>query len=301
MHYAAQLPEDVVLLHGCCHNPAGLDPSQDEWGAITDVLLERQLIPFIDMAYQGFAVGVDEDAFAVRYMAERLPEMIVSTSCSKNFGLYRDRVGTLSMMSADAATNKIVDSQVNNLVRTLYSMPPDHGGAVVSLILNDAELRASWLEELAAMRNRLQDMRRLLSETLQEKAPHHDFSHLSRAHGMFCFLGISAEQVARLKADHGVYMVDTSRVNLAGNYCRKRQLSRRVDRRHAVKRIASTSSIGTPSFKYSNSVISPMLRGTANINAAYTSPVLCSNFQRLGPSARVGPSNEVMSIRYINA
>ncbi len=207
---------DVVLLHGCCHNPAGLDPSQDEWAAITDVLLEKQLIPFIDMAYQGFAVGVDEDAFAVRYMAERLPEMIVSTSCSKNFGLYRDRVGTLSMMSADAATNKIVDSQVNNLVRTLYSMPPDHGGAVVSLILNNDEMRADWLDELAAMRNRLQDMRQLLSKTLQEKAPQHDFSHLNRAHGMFCFLGITAEQVGRLKTDHGVYMVNTSRVNLAG-------------------------------------------------------------------------------------
>ncbi len=207
---------DVVLLHGCCHNPSGLDPSHDEWAAISDLLLEKQLIPFIDMAYQGFASDIDDDAFAVRYMAKRLPEMIVSTSCSKNFGLYRDRVGTLSMLSADAATNKIVDSQVNNLVRTLYSMPPDHGGAVVSLVLNDPELRARWLEELATMRDRLQEMRQLLHDTLQQKAPEHDFSHLLRANGMFCFLGISPEQVARLKTDHGVYMVNTSRVNLAG-------------------------------------------------------------------------------------
>ena len=210
-------PGDIVLLHGCCHNPSGLDPSQDEWAAITEVLLEKQLIPFIDMAYQGFAVDLDEDAFAVRYMAARLPEMIVSTSCSKNFGMYRDRVGTLSMLSADAATNAIVDSQVNNLVRTLYSMPPrPRRRQSLVLFLTTPELRAKWLEELAEMRNRLRDMRQLLSDTLLEKAPGHDFSHLGRANGMFCFLGISPEQVAALKADHGVYMVNTSRVNLAG-------------------------------------------------------------------------------------
>ena len=207
---------DIVLLHGCCHNPSGLDPSEDEWRAIGDVIVERELVPFIDMAYQGFASGIDSDAFGVRHLAERAPELIVSTSCSKNFGLYRDRVGAVSLLAKDVATRDVVDSQVNNLVRTLYSMPPDHGAAVVEIILGSDELRAAWIDELAAMRERLQAMRSLLSDALIEKAPDHDFSHLKRASGMFCFLGITAEQVAALKRDFGVYMVASSRINLAG-------------------------------------------------------------------------------------
>jgi aspartate aminotransferase len=207
---------DIVLLHACCHNPSGLDPSVDEWAAITDVIVERGLVPFIDMAYQGFAKDLDADAYPVRYMAARVPEMIVSSSCSKNFGLYRDRVGTLSILSADKANRDIVNSQVNNVVRTIYSVPPDHGAAVVSLILHNDALRDAWLIELAEMRERIQEMRTLLSDALAEKAPNHDFSHLRRAAGMFCFLGISAEQVARLKKDYGVYMVDSSRINVAG-------------------------------------------------------------------------------------
>lgn len=207
---------DVVLLHGCCHNPSGLDPSADEWRKITDVIIERQLVPFIDIAYQGFAEGLDEDALPVRQMAERVPEMILASSCSKNFGLYRDRVGTLSILSKDAAMRDIVSSQINNLVRTIYSMPPDHGAAVVSMILNDGELRKEWVDELDEMRNRLRDMRVLLNNALAAKAPGHDFSHLVRATGMFCFLGITPEQIKRLKKDFGVYMVDSSRINVAG-------------------------------------------------------------------------------------
>lgn len=207
---------DIVLLHACCHNPSGLDPSVDDWVAITDVLAERQLIPFVDMAYQGFSKDLDSDAFAIRHMAERLPEMIVAGSCSKNFGLYRDRVGSLSLLSANSAARDIVSSQVNNLVRTLYSVPPDHGAAVVSLILNDAELRTDWIAELTEMRERLQSMGSLLNDALLRQAPDHDFSHLTRATGMFCFLGISAAEVATLKRDHGVYMVGSSRINLAG-------------------------------------------------------------------------------------
>ena len=207
---------DIVLLHACCHNPSGLDPAADEWRAITDVLVERGLVPFIDMAYQGFSNDLNSDAFAVRHMADHVPEMIVSTSCSKNFGLYRDRVGTLSIMAADSAMRDIVYSQVNNTVRTIYSVPPDHGAAVVSLILHDDDLRAAWVIELDAMRDRLRDMRVLLSDALQDKAPGHDFSQLLRATGMFCFLGITADQVARLKKDFAIYMVDSSRVNIAG-------------------------------------------------------------------------------------
>jgi aspartate/tyrosine/aromatic aminotransferase len=142
--------------------------------------------------------------------------MIVSNSCSKNFGLYRDRVGTLSLLAADTKTRDIVDSQVNNVVRTIYSVPPDHGAVVVSRILNDPELKAAWRLELAAMRARLREMRVLLNDALKERAPDRDFSHLVRATGMFCFLGVSPEQVARLKKEFGVYMVDSSRINIAG-------------------------------------------------------------------------------------
>ena len=207
---------DLVLLHACCHNPSGLDPTEDEWRAIADVIVERELVPFVDMAYQGFANSLAADAFIVRHLAGLVPEMIVTNSCSKNFGLYRDRVGTLSIIAADAEARATINSQVNNVVRTIYSVPPDHGAVVVSLILNDPELKAAWRLELAAMRARLREMRVLLNDALCARAPEHDFSHLVRATGMFCFLGIDPEQVARLKKEYGVYMVDSSRINIAG-------------------------------------------------------------------------------------
>ena len=207
---------DAVLLHACCHNPSGIDPSDDEWEAIADVIVERNLLPFVDMAYQGFARNLKEDAFIIRHLAGRVPEMIVSGSCSKNFGLYRDRVGSLSILAADRASRDVVYSQLNNIVRTIYSVPPDHGAIVVSTILNDLELKAAWRVELAEMRSRLREMRVLLNDALTDKAPNHDFSHLVRAKGMFCFLGISEDQVNRLKRDYGVYMVGSSRINTAG-------------------------------------------------------------------------------------
>ena len=207
---------DIVLLHACCHNPSGVDPSQDEWRAIADVIVERDLVPFVDMAYQGFARSLADDAFIVRHLAARVPEMIVSNSCSKNFGLYRDRVGSLSVLTPDQASRDIVNSQMNNVVRTIYSVPPDHGAVVVAMILGDPDLKAAWRVELAEMRGRLREMREMLHDALKEKAPDHDFSHLVRAVGMFCFLGISEEQVNRLKKEYGVYMVGSSRINTAG-------------------------------------------------------------------------------------
>ena len=207
---------ETVLFHACCHNPSGLDPSEDEWRAITDVVVERELLPFIDMAYQGFSRGLDEDAFAIRHMAGRVKEMIVASSCSKNFGLYRDRVGTLSMMAENGESSAKIRSQLSYIARTIYSMPPDHGAAVVSTVLNDVSLTAKWHAELAQMRRRLKDMRAQLNDALKAKAPDHDFSHLVRATGMFCFLGISTEQVEALKKDHGVYLVSSSRINVAG-------------------------------------------------------------------------------------
>jgi aspartate aminotransferase len=207
---------DLVLFHACCHNPSGLDPSADQWRAITDVVVERELVPFIDMAYQGFATDLDSDAFAVRHMADKVAEMIVSTSCSKNFGLYRERVGALSFLATDQGSRSILASQVSSLARTIYSMPPDHGAAIVSSILHDDRLRAQWHQELDAMRERLLAMRQMLHAALVARAPDRDFSHLVRATGMFCFLGLTAGQVTRLKKDFGVYMVDSSRINVAG-------------------------------------------------------------------------------------
>ena len=207
---------DVILLHASCHNPTGIDPDEAQWREIADVIVERELLPFVDIAYQGFSSGLDPDVFIARELAGRVPEMIVCTSCSKNFGLYRDRVGALFIVTADSKTRDIAQSQANNLVRTMYSMPPDHGAAVVETILHDEKLRARWVEELGEMRERLHDMRKLLADALRAEAPEHDFSHVVRARGMFCFLGISTEQVRRLKKDHAVYMVDSSRINIAG-------------------------------------------------------------------------------------
>ena len=207
---------DIVLLHACCHNPTGMDLNADQWRETVGLIAERGLVPFVDIAYQGFADGLDEDAFAIRQLFERVPEMIVSASCSKNFGLYRDRVGSLSLVSADAAGAAAVKSQAFNVVRTVYSMPPDHGGAVVALILGDPDLREEWLGELTAMRERLTGMRRLLRDALRDAAPAHDFSQVVNANGMFSFLGVSREQVERLKAEFGIYMVDSSRINVAG-------------------------------------------------------------------------------------
>jgi aspartate aminotransferase len=213
---AAAKEGELILLHGCCHNPTGMDLSVAQWDQLADLVTGRGLIPFIDIAYQGFAEGLDEDAYGVRLMYDRVPEMVVTQSCSKNFGLYRDRVGALSFVARDAATAKTVDSQALNVVRTMYSLPPDHGGAVVAHILNDADLREEWLVELAEMRGRINGMRKLLVEALQKTAPDHDFSHVEHTRGMFCYLGVTPEQVARLKQDRSIYLVDSGRINVCG-------------------------------------------------------------------------------------
>lgn len=207
---------DIVLLHGCCHNPTGMDLSQEQWAQLADIIDERSLVPFVDIAYQGFAEGLEEDAQAVRMLHNRVPEMIVASSCSKNFGLYRERVGTLSLLSKNAEANAIVASQALNVVRTMYSVPPDHGGAIVAKILHDSTLRDEWLGELTEMRERLQAMRKVLTAELEDKAPNHDFSHIVRANGMFCYLGVSPQQVHRLKQEFGVYLVESGRINVCG-------------------------------------------------------------------------------------
>lgn len=207
---------DILLLHGCCHNPTGLDLDAEQWRSVADLVAERGLIPYIDIAYQGFADGLEEDAFGVRHFFDKIPEMLVASSCSKNFALYRDRVGSVSIVSKDDATAAIVRSQANNIVRTMYSMPPDHGASVVSTILGNEELRSEWIAEVDQMRSRLRDMRALLGAAMRDKAPGHDFSHFERGNGMFSFIGISPQQVERMKTEYAVYAVGSSRINIAG-------------------------------------------------------------------------------------
>ncbi len=207
---------DVVLLHGCCHNPCGADLTESQWQALTELAERRGFLPFIDLAYQGFSRGVEEDAYGVRLMAQRLPEVLVASSCSKNFGLYRERVGSLSVVGKSPAIADATLTHINNVVRGNYSMPPSHGGAIVGTILQDSELTAAWLAELTPMRDRLNSLRKDLVENLVAKGAPQDFSFIQRQHGMFSFLGVTPGQVERLRSDYSIYMVGSSRINIAG-------------------------------------------------------------------------------------
>jgi aspartate aminotransferase len=207
---------DLVLIHGCCHNPCGADLSKEQWNALADLCERRGLVPFIDIAYQGLAEGLEEDAYGVRLMAERLPEVVVVTSCSKNLGLYRERVGTASFVLANAEASKLALANASNVARGIYSMPPDHGAAIVAQILLDAQLRALWIEELKEMRTRLNGLRRLLVDELRERKTPVDFSFVANERGLFSFLGISKDQVIRLREEFHIYMIESSRINVAG-------------------------------------------------------------------------------------
>jgi aspartate aminotransferase len=207
---------ELVLIHGCCHNPCGADLSREQWAALAQLCEQRGLVPFIDIAYQGLAEGLDDDAFGVRLMAARLPEVVVVSSCSKNLGLYRERVGAASFVSASAEAAKLTAANAANVARGLYSMPPDHGAAIVGHILGNAELREQWERELAEMRVRLNGLRKLLVDKLAVRRTPMDFSFIAKERGMFSFLGITKEQVVRLREQFHVYMVESSRINIAG-------------------------------------------------------------------------------------
>lgn len=204
---------DVVLLHGCCHNPSGADLTFDQWQMVTELIQRKGLLPFVDMAYQGLGDGLEEDAAGLRYLASQVPEMVVAASCSKNFGLYRERTGALMLVSATEAINKAATSQLLSVVRSHYSMPPAHGAAIVETILGDDALRAQWQGELGGMCERILGLRHAFAEAL---APAGDFSFIARQRGMFSFLGITPEQVRLLRKEHGIYMLESSRVNVAG-------------------------------------------------------------------------------------
>jgi aspartate/tyrosine/aromatic aminotransferase len=209
-------PGDLVLLHTCCHNPSGVDPTPEQWGAIAALAKKQGFLTLFDFAYQGFGDGVEEDAFAVRKFAELGLEMFVCSSFSKNFGLYNERVGALTLVASSKEVADKALSQLKVTVRTNYSNPPFHGGAIVSTVLSDPELRALWLTEVNAMRDRIARMRSLFVETLKQKGVKQDFSFITKQKGMFSFAGISPEQVDKLKEQYAIYAVRSGRINVAG-------------------------------------------------------------------------------------
>lgn len=207
---------DVVLLHGCCHNPTGANLHEGQWNELADLLVEHGLFPFVDIAYQGFGDGLDADAEGLRIVARKVREMVVAASCSKNFAVYRDRVGAAMIMAADATQADIVASQVLAAARTLYSMPPDHGAAAVRIVLEDPALRADWEAELEAMRQRMLALRVGFADALRRHSNTDRFDFIASHRGMFSRLGLTEKQVERLREEHGVYMVGDSRINVAG-------------------------------------------------------------------------------------
>jgi len=207
---------DVVLLHACCHNPTGFDLSHDDWQRVLDVVRARNLLPLIDFAYQGFGDGLEQDAWSTRLFAAQVPELLITSSCSKNFGLYRDRTGALIVCAKTA--DKLIDirSQLANIARNLWSTPPDHGAAVVATILADPELKARWADEVEAMRLRIAQLRSGLVEALEPHGLRERFAHIGVQRGMFSYTGLSPEQVKQLREHHSVYMVSSGRANVAG-------------------------------------------------------------------------------------
>ncbi len=208
-------PGDVVLFHACCHNPCGVSPNPEQWQVIADIAEERGFTPMVDIAYMGFERGVEEDCLSVRLLTKQCPELIVASSCSKNFAMYRERVGAISFVARDADKAAAVESVVHNITRANYSMPPTHGPAVVDIILHSDELSELWLTELAGMRNRINSIRKTMSEKITASRIQRDFSFLARQSGMFSFMGISVEQVHRLRDEYSIYLVNSSRINVA--------------------------------------------------------------------------------------
>jgi len=208
-------PGSVVVLHACCHNPTGVDLSGSQWAQVIDVVVSRGLMPFVDIAYQGFGDGIDADGEVVRLFAKAGCPVFVSNSFSKSFSLYGERVGALSVVASDSAEAARVLSQMKRVVRTNYSNPPTHGGQIVATVLNSPELRALWEKELGQMRDRIRDMRRQFVEKLKVRAPKHDFDFVIKQRGMFSYSGLSKDAVDRLREEFSVYAIDTGRICVA--------------------------------------------------------------------------------------
>jgi aspartate aminotransferase len=209
-------PRSVVLLHASCHNPTGADLDDAQWRELLGIVRRRSLLPFIDIAYQGLGRGAAEDAYGPRLFCTELPEVLIAASCSKNFGLYRERTGALHVLSATATAADAAISQLARIARGLYSMPPDHGAAIVHGILTSERLRKSWEDEVEAMRLRIVRLRNAAVEALAVACPRKDFGYLTRQRGMFSYLGVSPQAVRELRERHHVYMMDDSRINVLG-------------------------------------------------------------------------------------
>ncbi len=206
---------DVVLLHGCCHNPTGANFTADDWAQVADLLEARGAIPFIDLAYQGFGDGLEEDAAATRMIAARFPEVLIAASCSKNFGIYRERTGILIALT-EPARRAVVQGNLNYLNRQNYSFPPDHGARLVTMILEDAALTADWKAELEEVRQNMLTLRQTLADALRKATNSDRFDFVADHRGMFSRLGLTEAQVNVLRETHGIYMVGDSRINIAG-------------------------------------------------------------------------------------
>lgn len=207
---------DVVLLHGCCHNPTGIDPTPEQWETLAKMLAEKGCLPLFDFAYQGFANGLEEDAYGLRVFLQYHSELLIASSYSKNFGLYNERVGAFTLVAADEDTANRAFSQVKTIIRTLYSNPASHGGHTVALVLQDGQLKAQWAAELDEMRARIKAMRQQFVDLLKECGAKQDFGFIVQQNGMFSFSGLTAEQVDRLKDEFAIYAVRSGRINVAG-------------------------------------------------------------------------------------
>lgn len=213
----SQVPEgDVVLLHGCCHNPTGVDPTPEQWYQLAKLCNKQGFLPLFDFAYQGFGQSLTDDAKGLRTFLDHVSEMLIASSFSKNFGLYNERVGALTIVCDTTEQAETTFTQVKRCIRTNYSNPPSHGSAVVAEILNDPELYALWESELADMRTRIHEMRGLFVNTLRAKGVSQDFSFISQQQGMFSFSGLTPDQVAQLRKDFGIYIVGSGRISVAG-------------------------------------------------------------------------------------
>ncbi len=215
-HVARLAPESVVLLHACCHNPTGADLDRAQWTALADVIEARGLVPFVDLAYQGFGDDLESDVFGLRLLAARVPQFLLAVSCSKNFGVYRERAGALAVVGATPAVAAALATHQARTARRMYSMPPDHGAAVVARLLGSPALRAQWGAEVAAMVARMKSLRALLAERLAARRPDVDFSWVTRHRGMFSLTGLDAEATGRLRAVHHVHVPPDGRINVAG-------------------------------------------------------------------------------------
>lgn len=208
-------PKDVVLLHGCCHNPTGADISFDDWKAITELANKNGFLPFVDIAYQGFGDGLEQDAAGLRHLADNVEEMIVATSCSKNFGLYRERTGAAIIISDSLKEAQKAKGRILQLARASYTMPPDHGAALVATVLNDASLTATWKSELTEMNQRLRRLRAGLTQAVRDNGSE-AFDFIEKHKGMFSVTGLSQDQIIQLRNEFGIYAVGDGRINIAG-------------------------------------------------------------------------------------